>query len=108
MIAPFCAWKQFVRTTIGGNQSKGFCTLTIAPKRLKSEHCPFQFSCDYLLKFCFQITKSTKMSLKGLNFETFFRDADVNNDGHLSLQELIVTLRKYGYKKSDAEIKVSI
>ena len=48
------------------------------------------------------------MSLKGLNFETFFRDADVNNDGHLSLQELIVTLRKYGYKKSDAEIKVSI
>ena len=47
------------------------------------------------------------MSLRGLNYETFFRDADVNNDGHLSLQELISTLRKYGYKKSDDEIKVS-
>ena len=46
------------------------------------------------------------MSLTGLNFETFFCEADVNNDGHLSLQELIVTLRKYGYKKSDEEIKV--
>ena len=47
------------------------------------------------------------MSLSRLNFETFFRDADVNNDGHLTLQELIVTMRKYGYKKSDEEIKVS-
>ncbi len=49
----------------------------------------------------------SRMSLKGLNFETFFREADVNNDGHLSLQELIVTLRKYGYKNRDDEIRVS-
>ena len=56
--------------------------------------------------FILQIRTNQKMSLTGLNFETFFREADVNNDGHLSLQELIVTLRKYGYKKSDEEIKV--
>ncbi len=47
------------------------------------------------------------MSLSGLHFETFFQEADVNNDGHLDLQELIATLKKYGYKNRDDEIKVT-
>ncbi len=46
------------------------------------------------------------MSLSGLNYEAFFREADVNNDGHLTLNELITTLRKCGYKSSDDKIKV--
>lgn len=37
----------------------------------------------------------------------FFKEADVNGDGELSLQELIDILKKHGYSGSDQEIAVS-
>ena len=39
-------------------------------------------------------------------YEEFFREADVNGDGHLSFTELETVLKKHGYTGSDQEIKV--
>ena len=38
--------------------------------------------------------------------EMFFRDADTNNDGKLTLEELTSALRHHGYTGSDEDIKV--
>ncbi len=36
----------------------------------------------------------------------FFHESDGDNDGFLTLDELTKTLRKYGFKGSDEEIRV--
>lgn len=41
------------------------------------------------------------------NFEKFFRDADEDSDGYLSLDELAEVLTKYGYRCTQEEIQVS-
>ena len=40
-------------------------------------------------------------------YEQFFREADKDGSGHLTLDELIQILRKNGYKASDDKIRVS-
>lgn len=40
-------------------------------------------------------------------YEQFFREADKDGSGHLTLDELIQVLRDHGYKASDEQIKVS-
>lgn len=40
-------------------------------------------------------------------YELFFREADKDGSGYLTLDELIKLLREKGYKKSDDSIKVS-
>ena len=42
------------------------------------------------------------------HYENFFRLADKDGSGFLTLDELIATLRQNGYKESDAKIKVSL
>ena len=49
---------------------------------------------------------SKKDILKRL--EGFFKEADTDKDGYLSMEELSSTLRKYGYSGSLEEIQVSI
>ena len=39
-------------------------------------------------------------------YEKFFRDADDDNNGYLTVNELVAALKKGGYKGSDAQIKV--
>ena len=40
-------------------------------------------------------------------YEKFFRDADVDDSGYLTMDELITALRKGGYKGTDAQIRVN-
>jgi len=40
-------------------------------------------------------------------YELFFREADKDGSGYLTLDELIQVLREKGYKASDAKIRVS-
>ena len=40
------------------------------------------------------------------DYEQFFREADKDNSGTLTFDELLVILRRKGYKKSDEELKV--
>ena len=40
------------------------------------------------------------------DLEKFFREADVDRSGNLTVTELTVILNKYGYRGTDAEIKV--
>ena len=40
-------------------------------------------------------------------YEKFFRDADVDESGFLTIDELIVALRKGGYKGTDEQIRVN-
>ena len=39
-------------------------------------------------------------------YEKFFRDADVDDSGYLTVLELIEALRKGGYKGTDDQIRV--
>ena len=39
-------------------------------------------------------------------YEKFFRDADVDDSGYLTVVELIEALRKGGYKGTDEQIRV--
>jgi len=41
-------------------------------------------------------------------YEQFFREADKDNSGYLTVDELIQVLRQHGYKASDDQIRVSI
>jgi len=41
-------------------------------------------------------------------YEQFFREADKDGNGHLTVDELIQLLRQKGYKASDEKIRVSI
>jgi len=40
-------------------------------------------------------------------YETFFREADKDGSGYLTVDELIALLRQKGYKASDEKIRVS-
>jgi len=40
------------------------------------------------------------------SYEQFFREADTDKSGFLTLDELTTLLRKKGYKESDDKIKV--
>ena len=41
-------------------------------------------------------------------YEQFFREADKDNSGYLTVDELIQLLRQKGYKASDDKIRVSL
>jgi len=41
-------------------------------------------------------------------YEQFFRDADKDGSGFMTIDELIQLLRQRGYKASDDKIRVSI
>ena len=51
---------------------------------------------------CFSLTMATPEQ-----FEQFFRDADTDEDGYLTLEELIAVLKKNDYTGSDEQILVN-
>ena len=40
------------------------------------------------------------------DYESFFRDADTDESGTLTLDELVIALRKAGYGGTDEQLKV--
>ena len=55
---------------------------------------------------CFDLIFFSKQAMKK-QLEKFFRDADVDENGSLTLEELTLALRQQGYIGSMAEIAVS-
>ena len=75
----------------------GFSTPAVEP----------QIRASYLRAAVHAATSREKMADRG-DLERFFQEADADGSGQLTLTELAVTLRKYGYTGTDQEVKVRV